>query len=103
MKVQLHEEALLEIEEAAVWYQAQEPGLGDQFLADVNQRLDGLALRPKRWPLWPGTRAVKYPVRRRLLARFPYGIAYQIVGDVVVVLAVAAHKRRPRYWASRAR
>jgi hypothetical protein len=32
---------------------------------------------------------------------FPYGIAYQIVGDAIVVLAIAAHKKRPRHWADR--
>jgi hypothetical protein len=100
--VRLHEAAQLDIEEAALWYDNQEPGLGDELLAEVNQRIAGLALRPETWPLWPGARVGKYPVRRRMLGRFPYGIAYQIVGDVVVILALAAHKRRPRYWASRA-
>ena len=101
MIVQLHEEAQRDLDEAAVWYDDQEPGLGDEFLAEVDQRIAGLALRPEIWPLWPGVRVGKYPVRRRLLVRFPYGIAYQIVGTVVVVLALAAHKKRPRYWASR--
>jgi hypothetical protein len=42
-----------------------------------------------------------HQVRRRLLSRFPYGIAYQVIDDTVVVVAVAAHKKRPRYWADR--
>jgi hypothetical protein len=101
VKVQLHEEAQLDIDEAALWYDEQDPGLGDEFLAELDLVLAGLSLQPEVWPVWPGSRARKYPVRRRLLVRFPYGIAYQIVGNTIV--AVAADKRRPGYWASRAK
>ncbi len=81
MKVQLHREAQQDIDEAALWYDDQEPGLGDEFLAEVGQRLASLASQPHVWPLWPGTRQGLYPIRRRLMTRFPYGIAYQVVGD----------------------
>ena len=101
MKVQLHEQAQVDIDDAALWYDEHEPGLGDEFLADVDRRLSSLPDQSEVWPLWPGTRSRRYPVRRRLLARFPYGIAYQVVGDTIVVLAVAAHKKRPRHWADR--
>jgi hypothetical protein len=36
VKVQLHERAQVDIDEAALWYDEQEPGLGDEFLADVD-------------------------------------------------------------------
>lgn len=101
MKVQLHEEARLDIDEAARWYDEQEPGLGDELLAELDRRIAGLVRQPEVWPVWPQTRPGKYPVRRRLLARFPYAIAYQVVDGTIVVVAFAAHKRRPRYWSSR--
>lgn len=101
MNVRLHAEALLDIDEAALWYEEQEPGLGDEFLAELNGRFAALVEQPTMWPLWPGTRAGKYPVRRRLLARFPYAIAYQVLGDTIVIVAVAADKKRPRFWESR--
>lgn len=101
MKLRLHERAYDDVNEAAGWYEEQEPGLGDEFLAELNAYLRSVAESPEVWPLWPGARLRKYPVRRRLLARFPYAVAYQIVEDTIIVVAVAAHKRRPRYWSGR--
>jgi plasmid stabilization system protein ParE len=101
VRVQLHEEAQRDIDKASLWYEEQEPGLGDEFLAEVHRRFAELAGQPEVWPVWPGSRAGRYPVRRRLVHRFPYAIAYQTVGDTIVVVAVAADKQRPRYWSSR--
>ena len=101
MRIRLHEQAYVDVDEAAQWYDDQEPGLGDEFLAELNAYLISLLDAPEVWPLWPGTRPRRHPVRRRLLSRFPYGIAYQVISDTVIVIAVAAHKQRPRYWAAR--
>lgn len=105
MKVQLHEEAQLHIVRRRSGTMSRITGLGDEFLAELDLVLAGHSLQPEVWPVWPGSRARKYPVRRRLLVRFPYGIAYQIIGNTIIVVAVAANKRRPRprYWASRAK
>jgi toxin ParE1/3/4 len=101
VKVRLHEQAYDDVDEAAQWYDEQEQGLGDEFLAELNAYLASLIERPEAWPLWSGARSRKHPVRRRLLSRFPYGIACQVIDDTVVVVAVAAHKKRPGYWAGR--
>jgi plasmid stabilization system protein ParE len=101
VSVQLHEEAQRDIDKASLWYEEQEDGLGEEFLAEVHRRFTELAGQPDVWPVWPGSYAERYPVRRRLLHRFPYAIAYQTVGDTIVVVAVAADKQRPRYWSSR--
>lgn len=101
MKVRLHEQAYHDVDEAALWYDEQEAGLGDEFLAEVNAYLESLPEQAETWPLWPGVRRRKHPVRRRLLSRFPYAIAYQVIDEIVVVLSVAAHRMRPRYWANR--
>ncbi|MEY4580847.1 MAG: hypothetical protein RL701_5550 [Pseudomonadota bacterium] len=63
--------------------------------------MTSLLSQSETWPLWPGVRRRKRPVRRRLLSRFPYAIAYQVINDTIVVLAVAAHKKRPRFWTER--
>jgi hypothetical protein len=40
--------------------------------------------------------------RRYILHRFPYGIIYRLLGDdVLEILAIAHHKRRPGYWGRR--
>ena len=101
MKVRLHAQAYTDVDEAALWYDEQEAGLGDEFLAEVNAYLVSLTDQPETWPLWPGVRPRMHPVRRRLLSRFPYAIAYQVIDNSIVVLSVAAHRKRPRYWANR--
>lgn len=101
MKIRLHEQAYNDVDEAARWYDEQEPGLGDDFLAELNAYFTSLVDSPGVWPLWPGARQAKYAVRRRLLARFPYALAYQLVEDTIIVVAVAPHKKRPRYWSGR--
>ena len=40
-------------------------------------------------------------LRRLLLQQFPYSLIYQVDREVVTILAVAAHRRRPGYWAKR--
>ena len=52
---------------------------------------------PAQFPLWPLV-PPELGVRRYLLRRFPYAVAY--LGEVgqVVVLAVAHTRREPLYW-----
>ena len=47
-----------------------------------------------RWPLWKANRSY----RRRVLRRFPYSIFYVVDPDVIIIVALAHHKRRPGYW-----
>ena len=35
------------------------------------------------------------------LRRYPYSIHYRVESDLIRILAVAHHRRRPRYWAKR--
>jgi plasmid stabilization system protein ParE len=91
-------EALAEYEAAAAWYDDQSPGAGDDF-ADAIERAELLlAETPRTWPRWPGARP---GVRRYLIPGLLYSIAYEIVGDDVVILAVAHQRRRPGYWFKR--
>jgi toxin ParE1/3/4 len=39
--------------------------------------------------------------RRSLLPRFPYSLCYVISDEIVIILAVAHHRREPDYWHSR--
>jgi len=91
-------EALVEYEAAAVWYDDHSPGAGDGF-ADAIERAELLiAETPRAWPQWSGARA---GVRRYLIPGLLYSIAYEVVGDEIVILAVAHQRRRPGYWFNR--
>ncbi len=99
VKIVLHAGATaeLELEEAEDWYEEQRPGLGDDLAAEVDRALEIPRETPETWPRWPGSPPVPC-LRRFLLTRFPYALAYVAERDRVVVLAVAHGKRRPGYW-----
>ena len=97
MKVVLHSGATAELEEAEDWYEAQRAGLGDDLAAEVESALEAIGEAPMVWPRWPGSPPVPF-VRRFLLSRFPFALAYIAEPHRVVVLAVAHTKREPGYW-----
>jgi plasmid stabilization system protein ParE len=79
---------------AAVWYEEQRPGLGDEFSRAVRAAATLIASGPERWP-------EKHGLRRYVLRRFPYTIAYRFASDSVEILAVAHHSRDPASWTDR--
>ena len=100
-KVRLLDEAVAEVEDAALWYEERNAGLGLAFLAAIDRSFDHLS----RWPL-TGTLVEgvdeSLQVRRTTVGSFPYYIAYVTAAQHITVLAVAHERRRPRYWISRA-
>ena len=56
-----------------------------------------LRLRPASGPLF------EVGTRRYVLQRFPYSIIYREAEAGIDVVAIAHHKRRPRYWYRRLR
>lgn len=84
-----------EMIEAAVFYETAAPGLGNDFLNDVQQAIDRLC----EYPL--AGEAVAPGLRRMLLHRFPFSVMYSIETNVILVIAIAHHGRRPGYWQPR--
>ena len=88
-----------DLDAAARWYEAQEPGLGRQFLAEVRLVFQRIRSNPAAYPTsFRGT-------RRALIRRFPYGVIYLPVPDqsTIVVLAVLYCGRDPKLWRQRSR
>ena len=86
--------AVREIGEAFTWYEEQSKGLGAEFELAFELQLKRLEQVPLLYP------EVISGVRRTLLPRFPYGIFYTLKTDVVHVLAVIHHARKPKRWPS---
>jgi plasmid stabilization system protein ParE len=84
-----------DLSDAAAYYDQQVAGLGADFLDAVDAVLAEIEAFPERWPF----RA--FPVRRRLLHRFPYAVLYRSDEKEVLVLAVAHLRRRSWYWMKR--
>ena len=90
-----HTEAAEEMQ-AAAYYAARTPGLGDTFLNEIEQGLRRIQEFPRLWPIYEDE------YRRYLLQRFPYGLIYRIDPEEVFILAVAHLHRHPGYWKNRA-
>ena len=83
------EEALEEIRQAQLWYDVQNPGLGERFRRDLRESL--LFVEENM----PGYRVRKAPFRAVLLEKFPYVVWYAIEGSDVVVYRVRHGRQRP--------
>jgi hypothetical protein len=92
-------EAQAEMAEASRWYDAQRSGLGLTFLRSVGQIISRIEATPQTGSPVPGVAAAD--IRRVLIRRFPYDVVYIELPDRAQVLAIAHHRRRPRFWVGR--
>ena len=88
-------EAEEEIEQAYRWYEEQREGLGADFLLCVEEGIEKIQRDPQAYPL------VHRNIRRILIRRFPYGIFYRTLHDLIIILAVFHGHRDPKQWKSR--
>lgn len=94
-RVALLRAAQADIRTGARFYQGQAPGLGAEFVAEVQRSLDRLREYPEIGaPLRRGA-------RRLLVRRFPYLVIYRVEPTRVLVLAVGHQRRHPDFWLER--
>jgi toxin ParE2 len=95
MEIRLLEIAETELDEAVIFYNSEQPGLGANFIVEFVNSLDRIKAYPKAWnPFTQNT-------RRCQLRRFPYGIVYQIFETEILVVAISHLHREPGYWQER--
>lgn len=95
MALEFVREALAELECATGDYEARVPELGVRFRLEVERACEGIVQFPFLWRERPaGWRRVNLP-------GFPYYIAYVIIDDLILLLAVAHASRHPDYWKNR--
>lgn len=96
-RVEYFPEASRELEDALEWYLERSLQAAEAFLRETERAVSVIAGAPGIWPPFEaGT-------RRYILHRFPYNIIYREAEGGIQIVAVAHHKRRPRYWYSRLR
>lgn len=93
--VRFHAEAESELNEAVDYLNGESPGLGEIFLNDIQHAINLITDYPEVAPILKGR------VRRKLLRKFPYSLAYSVVGEEIRILAVMHQHRRPFYWRHR--
>ena len=74
-----------EMTEASQFYEAAAPGLGSDFLDDVQRGINNLREHPNLG------HAVGRSLRRILLHRFPFSLIYSVEADGILIVAVAHH------------
>lgn len=68
MRVTFNELAERELNDAAQYYELEQPGLGGAFITDVQKCADAILAYPLAGSIVRGS------IRRRLCQRFPYGL-----------------------------
>ncbi|MDD5306772.1 MAG: type II toxin-antitoxin system RelE/ParE family toxin [Deltaproteobacteria bacterium] len=86
--VVVSEDAIVDIEEAPAFYDRQERGLGDYFISCLMSDLESLGF-------FAGIHSVWFGYHRMLAKRFPFAIYYDLVEELVVIMAVLDMRRNP--------
>jgi plasmid stabilization system protein ParE len=93
-------EALAEYEDAVVYYELRDAGLGDRFVHEFDDAAALLMEFPQAAPAVAEASA-RYGLRWTLLRSFPIKVVYTVREDALVVVAVFHARRRPGYWLER--
>ncbi|WP_392531388.1 type II toxin-antitoxin system RelE/ParE family toxin [Nostoc sp. C117] len=95
-RVVFHPLAEQELVDIASYYEEQNQGLGLDYLTEVEGAVNLLIRYPAAGVVVRGF------VRRLILPKFPYSLLYRVVDDDLIrILAIAHHKRKPVYWIGR--
>ncbi|MBP6003907.1 MAG: type II toxin-antitoxin system RelE/ParE family toxin [Pyrinomonadaceae bacterium] len=95
LDVEFYPEAENELAEGAEYYFGVEPRFEGEFLDEAFRAISHIRENPASCPL------VVDSIRRKVLGKYPYSIFYIETNDLIRVIAVAHHKRRPLYWLNR--
>ena len=93
----LRPEAEADALEAYRWYNEQLPGLGEDFLTEVDRAIETIRANPE------ASRKIHREFRRALIKRFPYAVFYAVREDRIVMFAILHTARDPRLWKKRGR
>jgi len=95
MRIQWHDEAVAELEDAALYYGDIDEDLGDRFVTAAEVAVAELKARPVQ------PRKFEGEVRKVRLKRFPYAVIYWLEKDTLHIVSVMHLHREPGYWKHR--
>jgi plasmid stabilization system protein ParE len=87
--------ARAELIDAQDWYEAEAPGLGRRFRAEIDTAVQRMADNPRQFPV------VFKTLRRARAKKFPYALFFLIEPDTLLVVACFHSSRDPRHWQKR--
>jgi plasmid stabilization system protein ParE len=94
--VNIQPRAEAEADQATVWYETQQPGLGIEFLLELDAAIERAAEAPLAYA------SLFLEARRVLLRRFPFAVYFLYENEVVEVFAVLHQQRATSLRQSRA-
>ena len=89
MKIQILDEAQVDLREGAEFYKQQNAGLGTYFLDTIFSDINSLVL-------YAGVHIKLNGYNRLLSKTFPYAIYYQIDGDIIKIYAILDCRRNTK-------
>ena len=84
-----------DVEGAFEWYEAEEPGLGLAFLAQLRAAYGRILETPLAY------QELRSGIRRALTRQFPHAVYFSIEGDTILVIGVLHTGRDPAEWQQR--
>lgn len=78
-----------DISRAYGWYERQRSGVGEELLVEVRSTIEAVLENP------PGFPAVFRTTRRALVRRFPYGLFFELMDELIVFVACFPTRRAP--------
>ena len=90
--VNVQPRAEAEADEAAAWYEAEQPGLGIEFLLELDAAIERAAETPLAYA------PVFMDARRVLTRRFPFAVYFIYEYDVVEIFAILHQRRATSLW-----
>ena len=91
----IRRQAKSDLRQAVRWYEGQSPGLGREFVAEVEATLTRIGENPLQY------QPIYREVRRAIPHKFPYGVFYRAEQDSIVVFAIVHLHRDPASWQDR--
>jgi plasmid stabilization system protein ParE len=95
MNSRWHNDAVAELEEAAVYYGLIDLDLGERFVHEIEIAIADAKASPAQ------RRKFDAEARRVRVKGFPYAIIYRIDSDALFIVSVMHLHREPGYWKSR--
>ena len=91
MRLRIHPGASAEIRKEALYYEQQAPGLGTDFLQEIDNSVERIAAHPEQFP------ASDPNLKKCVLERFPFSILFREKPGLVEILVVRHDARHPSY------
>jgi hypothetical protein len=95
MRIEFLAAAQSEFEVAIDYYDEQRAGLGVEFADEIEQAMERIRHYPSAWSSL-GSR-----VRRCHVNRFPYSVIYEARSEVLIIVAIQHHHKKPESWRAR--